>query len=127
MERIGVSAGRTRQDRHPAQSVLRALCAAVLLLGSIQTQAGAQPTKICIPQAQGVPVFPSGPPNWLNSAGGFPQYWTALDDPRWRGAFAQTYGDGSAGQVEFRALYDATSKPNGKARAISISNLFLSW
>lgn len=61
--------------------------------------------NVCIPSAGGVPAL-NGPPNWwqANLPG-----WPELDDPRWRGAFLQTFGGGGASpHVSFLALRTAT-------------------
>src|SRR5215208_6778005 len=73
--------------------------------------AGAQ---TCIPLGNGGAYAP-GPPRWYQaSAGGFARFNTWVDDPRWSGAMAIDYGEGTTREMQFRALY------NG-------SDLFLSW
>ncbi len=75
---------------------------------------------ICIPKAQGVPGFYwNQPPYWL-PGGAFPQY-TALDDPRWRGATRQGFPllSGTSEEMAFRALYHTDGGGD--------SSLYLSW
>ncbi len=81
---------------------------ALLVAGGLATA-----QSLCIPQASGVPALP-GPPNWWNSTGGEPNYWPRLDDPRWRGALARSFGTGANEHVSFRALRDSNA-------------LYLSW
>lgn len=57
----------------------------------------------CIPNANGVPAL-SGAPQWWDSSVGEPNYWPRLDDPRWRGALAKSFGVGANEHVSFRAL-----------------------
>lgn len=70
----------------------------------------------CIPQASGVPAL-NGPPEFINSGLGAPNYWPKLDDPRWRGALAQSFGTGASEIVSFRALRQGGTEPA----------LYLSW
>lgn len=64
--------------------------------------------SFCIPQASGVPAL-SGPPQWWDASAGEPDYWPRLDDPRWRGAMARSFGTGASEHVSFRALRDGSS------------------
>lgn len=92
--------------------------------------------EVCIPQAGGVPAL-GGPPNWDDDANDddvpndcspdagmpdpalcFPQVWPRLDDPRWRGAHAISFGSGAVEQVSFRLL---------KAGTGASAALYLSW
>jgi len=80
--------------------------AAAFLITLLDVTAGtaiAQPPKICLPAAVGVPGNP-GPPDWLT-----PNQTDARaylpDDPRWRGAMSIDHGSGSVSQVDFRALH----------------------
>jgi hypothetical protein len=82
----------------------RLLGAAALVVAS--SLAGAQ--SYCIPQASGVPAL-SGAPQWWNAGAGEPNYWPRLDDPRWRGALARSFGTGANEHVSFRALRDGSS------------------
>lgn len=72
---------------------------------------------LCIPNAQGVPFLP-GPPNWFDSSVAPPQFNDSTDDPRWRGASAQSLGDGTLETASFRALHGLIG---------SDRFLFLSW
>ncbi len=113
---IGASAKAHRICRSFAKRITFVLCAVVICLGLSTPETNAQPN--CIPLAQGVPALP-GPPIWWDEDGdaNFPELPgenDQRDDPRWRGATSITYGSGTAGQAEFRALYDT-------------SYLYLSW
>jgi hypothetical protein len=98
-----------RRTRSPGRNATGTLSLALLLICLSQAQVRAQ--QSCVNPAVGVPPF-GGPPDWL--AAGQPSYADSIHDPRWQGALAMTYGSGTAGQVEFRALSDA-------------SFLYLSW
>lgn len=91
---------------------LRLLPALAALLSGGAALAQAQ----CVPQAFGVPAL-SGPPNFLNPAAGEPNYWPRLDDPRWRGAMARSFGTGASETASFRVLRVAGASPA----------LYLSW
>lgn len=69
----------------------------------------------CFPLAQGVPGQP-GAPNWWDGASARPVD-TTVDDPRWRGAFAHSFGDGAGVQAMFRGLNYVDGG----------TNLYLSW
>ncbi|MBK8814437.1 MAG: hypothetical protein IPN42_02530 [Methylococcaceae bacterium] len=74
----------------------------------------------CIPFAQGVPGL-NAPPNWWDEAapGNSPgKFDHRLEDPRWRGAYAQSFGTGTAEETTFRALFHDTG---------GNKSLFLSW
>jgi len=71
---------------------------------------------VCVPEAFGVPAL-SGPPVWW-TGGPEPQNWPRLDDPRWRGAYARSWGSGASEHVSFRAL----KKTEG-----GTPYLYLSW
>jgi len=94
-----------------ARSFIFFLCVLLVCLGLQVSPAKAQTT--CIPPAEGVPPF-YNPPHWWDNVPPQPAHATELDDPRWAGAAAITYGTGAAEQVIFRALNDGTS-------------LYLSW
>jgi hypothetical protein len=95
-------------------SRFRACAAVVLFTASGAALAEAQVT--CLPVAVGVPGA-SGPPIWW--AGPTPAVFAEkIDDPRWHGAVAHSFGDGADEQVKFRGL----SRSSGGA-----SELFLSW
>ncbi|MEM7051206.1 MAG: hypothetical protein AAF604_16170 [Acidobacteriota bacterium] len=82
----------------------------LIALVALPTVAGAQ-TDVCLPNAIGVPAL-GGPPNWWSAT--LPG-WEPLDDPRWRGAYLETFGGGAASEhVSFRGLRTAT-------------DLYLSW
>ncbi|MGH9895835.1 MAG: hypothetical protein ACREA0_28390, partial [bacterium] len=98
--------GRPRDTR----ALFWALSMAVLIWATPRTVAAA---NLCVPQANGVPAL-GGAPNWHNDAPGEPQYWPRLDDPRWRGSLAKSWGNGASEHVQFRAVRDANS-------------LYLSW
>jgi hypothetical protein len=90
-----------------------ALLAALLLAGVAQQAQAAR----CIPIAQGVPAL-SGAPQFLDAAAGEPNYWPRQDDPRWRGALAQSFGSGASELVSFRAV---------RNDAVADNALYLSW
>lgn len=69
--------------------------------------------QTCIGRATGVPAA-AGPPNWWDSIPPQPVYAHKLDDPRWTGSSAITYGNGTANQAIFRVGHDT-------------NNLYLSW
>lgn len=75
---------------------------------------------ICIPFAHGVPGRPL-PPNWWDPSPASPlgSIDTRLEDPRWRGAFSQTFGQGIAQETAFRALFHRTASGD--------NFLYLSW
>ena len=91
---------------------------ATACLGVIMLLGGpAMAQKFCIPTASGVPAL-SGAPNFLDtSASGPAQYWPRLDDPRWIGAMARSFGTGASQEASFRAL-----RVDGTKSAI-----YLSW
>jgi hypothetical protein len=73
----------------------------------------------CFPIAQGVPGGLSGAPNWYDDSASPPRpYDEDTDDPRWRGAFAHSFGSGTIEEVSFRGL-------NGTEA--SEERLYLSW
>lgn len=58
----------------------------------------------CFPVAQGVPGQPGGP-NWYDNGAAPPRPFNdSTEDPRWRGAFSHSFGDGSGRHVDFRGL-----------------------
>jgi len=58
----------------------------------------------CFPVAQGVPGQP-GAPNWYDNGAAPPRPFSdSTEDPRWRGAFSHSFGDGSGRHVDFRGL-----------------------
>jgi hypothetical protein len=76
--------------------------------------------QTCIPRAIGVPGQSSAP-NWFDAGqppGSATRFNDSLDDPRWRGAVNQTYGNGTAEQVSFRALHSTV---------LGQESLYLSW
>lgn len=92
----------------------RAFCALVLLLAFAGI---GHAQKLCIPAASGVPAL-SGAPNFLDPAAPGPaKYWPRLDDPRWRGALARSFGSGASQEASFRALRVAGATPA----------IYLSW
>ena len=87
----------------PATGVLyrAALLIACLLPVAVVAQ------DVCIPDDVGVPYL-NGNPNWWDESLGTPEYWPAIDDPRWRGAFVHTSGGAAASEhVTFRTLRNA--------------------
>lgn len=75
----------------------------------------------CIPFAFGVPGL-NAPPNWWDTTvpASLPgKFDNRLEDPRWRGAYGQGFGTGTAEETMFRALYhtDTGGTPS----------LYLSW
>jgi hypothetical protein len=78
-----------------------ALIGALSLLGLLLSgTAHADPKKLCVPPANGVPGRP-GPPEWLSGSA----INTKIDDPRWVGATSQAYPQvGSSAQSQVRAL-----------------------
>lgn len=105
--RLGGAPRRSPASRRGSYAL--ALLALVLLF--VAGQAAALP--MCIPPASGVPAL-SGAPQWWDASAGEPNYWPRLDDPRWRGALARSFGSGANEHVSFRALRDAGA-------------LYLSW
>jgi hypothetical protein len=75
--------------------------------------------SICIPRAQGVPGL-STAPNWFDNTSGAPPLRPIVDDPRWTGAYNRGFGDGTAMEAQFRALY---MDPDWRGK----KSLFLSW
>jgi hypothetical protein len=58
----------------------------------------------CFPVAQGVPGQPGGP-NWYDNGAAPPRPFNdSTEDPRWRGAFSHSFGDGSGRHIDFRGL-----------------------
>ncbi|MEH6413432.1 hypothetical protein [Pseudomonas sp. CGJS7] len=81
------------------------------------TRAGGAPEPaLCIPVASGVPAL-GGAPNFIDSAAGEPNYWPRLDDPRWRGSAARSFGTGASEHASFRVLRSGGAEPQ----------LYLSW
>lgn len=73
---------------------IKTLALPILLLLCVGSLAHAAPVhKVCVPEASGVPTM-EGAPHWSAAWGGVQS--NALDDPRWLGATAQTFGLGSA-------------------------------
>lgn len=75
----------------------------------------------CIPYAFGVPGL-GAPPNWWDNSqpNNSPQKLdTRLEDPRWRGSYAQGFGAGIAEETTFRALYHSDNA--------GVRSLYLSW
>ncbi len=89
------------------------------------TIAGVFPDSACVPRAVGVPHVTGAAPLWWDANGNGVLDWpnttgpaetNRFDDPRWNQAVGFTYGprSSSAADVDFRALFDASS-------------LYLSW
>ncbi len=58
----------------------------------------------CFPVAQGVPGQPGGP-NWYDNSAAAPRpFDDSTEDPRWRGAFSHSFGDGAGRHLDFRGL-----------------------
>lgn len=80
-----------------------------LLFGCIS----ASYAQTCVPPSMGVP--PSyQPPHWWDNSPPQPVYYQKLNDPRWQGAAAISYTDGTQEKMTFLALQDST-------------HLYLSW
>ncbi|MGO1068729.1 hypothetical protein [Lysobacter sp. CA199] len=77
---------------------------------------GAPEPALCVPVAFGVPAL-SGAPNFIDSAAGEPTYWPRLDDPRWRGSAARSFGTGASEHASFRVLRTGGAE----------QQLYLSW
>lgn len=74
----------------------------------------------CFPVAQGVPAQPSGP-NWYDNSAAPPRPFNdSTEDPRWRGAFSHSFGDGSGQHVNFRGL-NVTEGVEGESRHVLLS------
>ena len=76
--------------------------------------------QTCIPFAVGVPGQSSAP-NWFDPGqptGTATRFNDSLEDPRWRGAVNQTYGNGVAEQMAFRAVHSTV---------LGQESLYLSW
>ena len=107
----------TRVRLHLHLRLRQRLLLPVLLCLPLLLQGGAALAQSqCVPQASGVPAL-SGPPNFLNPGAGEPNYWPRLDDPRWRGALARSFGSGASETASFRALRVGGASPA----------LYLSW
>jgi hypothetical protein len=88
----------------------RRLLAAGLLACAVLLPQGIGAQLSCIPFGNGGAYSP-GPPQWFTpgSTTGWPRFNTWVDDPRWLGAMAINYGDGSTPELQFRALYHPSS------------------
>jgi len=109
-----------RRQKGISAAVLLAFCFLAAVGGNAYA---ANPNSICMPQPYPVPGLP-GPPNWLTATNsdGSTNVWDGnhsndwMNDPRWTGALAIGYVNGSAYDVNFRAV-SAGSPPT----------LYLSW
>jgi hypothetical protein len=79
----------------------------------------ADPAKICVPPAGGVPGRWSQPPQWWGTGPGFDQ---RPDEPRWNGALRVTHGTTQLESLAFRALFHP-----GPPDAPGKRHLYLSW
>jgi hypothetical protein len=94
---------------HQNKGIAR-LLAAGLFACAVLVPAGAGAQLSCIPFGNGGAYSP-GPPQWFTagSTTGWPRFNTWVDDPRWSGAMAINYGDGSTPELQFRGLYHPAS------------------
>lgn len=82
-------------------TVSRLVCVwSALALGALfSLPALADDKHLCVPNADGVPGL-AGPPAWLGGSA----ISSSIDDPRWRGATGQSYGDGNTPHSRLRLL-----------------------
>ncbi len=98
------------------KSTLASITMAGLVL--VNTTSAFAATKVCLPEAQGVPGRYDAPV-WASWAGATGTTNESLNDPRWVGASGHAFGTGGAQPpAEFRGLY----KTEG-----AVTYLYLSW
>jgi hypothetical protein len=120
-------APRRRAPNRLAWSLAGILCAAAGVAVLLGLPAAAQSGNVCVPKSGQYPPLSGQSPNWWSTAAAAAPLWIGpgtdaqpLGDPRWAGAYGQTYPlvTGSAEDAMFRAMYDGSPAPK---------RLFLSW